>query len=224
MKRISFFLLALSLAVGCSSSTSDEDPSQQNESDIKKSGNKLACSDVGGSCVGLTPFNCQGGTWADANAVTCGGGIGVACCVKPQPPPPPPPPPVQTDCEKGGGECVGLTPYNCKDGTWADYSTHSCGPAGFVGMGCCIKDPPPDPCPTLSPPSPTFCTGGTIKPIIDATGCTRGYDCIKPSTNDCEKAGGECMGLTPSNCTDGSWADYTTHSCGSGIGVGCCMH
>jgi hypothetical protein len=121
---------------------------------------------------------------------------------------------------------VGLTPYNCTDGTWADYSTHSCGPVGFVGMGCCIKDPPPDPCPTLSPPSPTFCTGGTIKPITDATGCVRGYDCVKPppTTNDCEKAGGECVGLTPYNCYGGSWADYATHSCGSGIGVGCCMH
>src|SRR5262249_10169406 len=58
MKRISFFLFALSLAVGCSSSAPDDEDTSQTEADIKKH-KKLACSAVGGSCVGLTPYNCQ---------------------------------------------------------------------------------------------------------------------------------------------------------------------
>jgi hypothetical protein len=184
MKRISFLFFALAVAAGCSSSTSDDDAapqSESSESDIKigkkpkpKPAPTLTCAEVFGECVALTPWTCDGGTWADATVVTCGGGLGVGCCVKPTPPPPPPPPPA-------------------------------------------------DPCPTLSPPSPTFCTGGTITPITDASGCVRGYDCVQPTQNDCEKAGGECIGLTPSNCTGGTWADYATHSCGSGIGVGCCI-
>jgi hypothetical protein len=171
MKRISFLLLALALIAGCSSSTddaSDDGDTGSTESDVKKGRKpKLSCASVGGACIGLSPYNCQGGIWADANAVTCGGGLGVACCVKPQPPPP----------------------------------------------------PPPDPCPTLSPPSPTFCTGGTITPKKDANGCIVGYDC----TTQCASKGGQCVGLSPSSCIGGTWADASTHACGSGIGVGCCL-
>ena len=39
----------------------------------------------------------------------------------------------------------------------------------------------------------------------------------------CEAKGGKCLNLTPANCADGSWADMTTHSCGTSDGLGCCM-
>lgn len=216
MKRISFFLFALALAAGCSSSTDPTgDDTDATDSEIKKGGTKkLACADVGGQCVGIHYQACQGGTWADANAVTCGSGIGVGCCVKPQPPPPPPPPPV-SQCEAKGGQCVAITPTACADGTFGDASTHSCG--GGIGVGCCIT------CPTLSPPAPGFCTGGTITPKKAANGCVTGYDCVKPAQTQCEAKGGECVALTPTSCAGGTWADATTHSCGGGLGVGCCI-
>jgi hypothetical protein len=45
----------------------------------------------------------------------------------------------------------------------------------------------------------------------------------EPPPNACEEAGGECLGLTPTNCTDGEWGDAETYSCGGGVGVGCCL-
>lgn len=136
-------------------------------------------------------------------------------CEDPQPPTPPPPPPVQTQCEAKGGRCTGLAPTSCPEGFFAPASDFSCGPG--IGAGCCWA------CPTLSPPAPSFCTGGTITPKKDEAGCVRGYDCVQPAQNDCEAKGGECVGLSPSSCVGGSFADYTTHSCGSAIGVGCCV-
>lgn len=214
MKRISFLLFALALAAGCSSSTDRDDAASTDSELAKDSSSKLACADVGGRCVGLHYLACQGGTWADANAVTCGGGIGVGCCVIPHPPPPPPPP-AQTQCESKGGRCTGLSPSACPEGFFADASDLSCGSG--IGVGCCWA------CPALSPPSPDFCPNGTTKPRKDEAGCVRGYDCVQPTPTDCEAKGGECVGLSPSSCAGGTWADAATHSCGPGIGAGCCL-
>jgi hypothetical protein len=212
MKRLFFLLFALAVAAGCSSSTEPGDGTSSTDSDVKSGASKLACADVGGQCIGLTPYNCIGGTWADANAVTCGPGIGSACCVMPQPPPPPP---LKTQCEAKGGRCTGVTPTACPEGFFADASEFSCGPG--IGSACCWA------CPELAPPPPGFCTNGEIKTFKDEAGCVRGFDCVQNTQNDCVAKGGQCVGLTPGNCTGGTWADATTHSCGAGIGVGCCI-
>jgi hypothetical protein len=131
------------------------------------------------------------------------------------PTPPLPPPPVPTQCEAKGGRCTGLTPTACPEGFFASASDFSCGSG--IGVGCCWA------CPTLSPPAPSFCPNGTITPKKDEAGCVRGYDCVQSAQTDCEAKGGQCVGLSPSSCVGGAFADYTTHSCGSAIGVGCCI-
>lgn len=130
-------------------------------------------------------------------------------------------------CASVGGTCVGLSPSSCTGGHWADASKISCGPG--IGAACCVKSPPPPPpppkdCPELTPPPPGFCSGGSVVPRHDATtGCLTGFDCVPAATNACTSAGGKCVGLSPSSCASGHWADAPTHSCGGGIGVGCCM-
>ncbi len=48
-------------------------------------------------------------------------------------------------------------------------------------------------------------------------------ECAAPTSNACEKAGGACVGLTPTNCKDGEVGDATKYSCGGPIGVMCCL-
>ena len=84
-----------------------------------------ACETAGGQCVGLTPTNCKDGTVGDATKYSCGGMVGVMCCL-----------PKQTSCEAAGGACVGLTPTNCKDGKVGDANVYSCG--GGLGVMCCL--------------------------------------------------------------------------------------
>lgn len=130
-------------------------------------------------------------------------------------PEPPPPPPPATQCEAKGGTCVGLSPAACEEGFFADASTHACG--GGIGVGCCIA------CPVLSPPAPGFCPDGVVEPRTDESGCVRGFDCKPAPATACEAKGGACVALTPSSCQNGTWADATTHPCGGGLGVGCCI-
>lgn len=217
-RSFSSFLLSIALlaplAVACSSADASNDGEQgSNESDIKQGKNKKAtCESVFGQCVGISPSSCVGGSWADANAVTCGGGIGVGCCVKPTPPPPPP----ANNCTNAGGKCVGLSPSSCTDGRWGDATTFSCG--GGLGVGCCLPQ-----CPALSPPAPGWCADGTITPKKDATGCTVGYDCVKTTPTSCTSVGGQCVAISPTSCASGRWGDATKFSCGGGVGVGCCL-
>jgi hypothetical protein len=120
-------------------------------------------------------------------------------------------------CTAAGGACVGLAPASCPNGTWGDAATHGCG--GGVGVGCCL--PVPVKCPMPTPPAPGFCSDGRIVTGKDANGC-RTYDCVRP-TNACTAAGGACVGLAPASCPNGTWGDAATHSCGGGVGVGCCL-
>lgn len=39
----------------------------------------------------------------------------------------------------------------------------------------------------------------------------------------CESAGGKCVGLTPTACADGKVGDAKQYSCGTGLGVECCL-
>lgn len=58
-----------------------------NTCSFSECGGENACELAGGSCVGLTPTNCQDGTVGDANEYSCGGMLGVMCCLpKPQAP------------------------------------------------------------------------------------------------------------------------------------------
>ena len=174
---------SLVAATACTSSTEDaataaDAPSDSQAEDLKKNKGKkkkISCESVFGSCVGLHPAACAGGTWADANTVSCGGGLGVGCCVMPSPPPPPPP-------------------------------------------------PPPSECPELVPPAPGFCPAGQTVPVYSQeTGCLVGFDCVPQAQTACEAKGGQCVGLAPTSCPSGHWGDATTHGCGGGIGVGCCL-
>lgn len=52
----------------------------------------VTCDSLGGLCAGLSTSSCKGmGRWADMSKVTCGGAVGVGCCVTcpslAQPPP-----------------------------------------------------------------------------------------------------------------------------------------
>jgi len=136
-------------------------------------------------------------------------------------------------CASAGGACVALVPNACGSeptdpkGHWGDANQFSCG--GGLGTGCCLPA-----CPALAPLSPSFCPGGTVKPIIDARGCTTGYDCI-PAPVDaggatpCAAAGGSCVGNAPSSCgtslfdPKGHWGYGSQFSCGPAIGTACCL-
>ncbi len=166
---LSSFALSLGLVLpvlaACSGNTTEDPvPADDREStgtvdaDVK-AGRKKSCAAVGGACVGLSPSSCSGGHFADATKVSCGGGIGVACCVT---------------------------------------------------------------CPVLSPPAPGFCPDGKVVPRTNENGCAAGFDCVTPP-NACVSAGGTCVGLSPSSCPAGHIGDATTYSCGSGIGVACCL-
>jgi len=41
----------------------------------------VSCTSAGGTCVGLAPGTCPGNKFGDANKYSCGGGLGVACCL-----------------------------------------------------------------------------------------------------------------------------------------------
>jgi hypothetical protein len=71
-----------------------------------------ACESGGGTCVPLVPDACAFGTVADANQFSCGGGLGVECCM---------PPAHDNSCSQAS-DCTGLLPQFCRQ----------CGPDGTV--------------------------------------------------------------------------------------------
>ena len=184
---------------GTSTGASGSESVDTADSDIK-SGKKQSCASVGGACVGLAPSSCADGHWADASKVSCGGGVGVACCIS----------------------CPVLSPPApgfCPDGKIVPIKNAN----GCTGGFDCVKTTPAD-CPELVQPPPGFCPGGSVVPHKNAsTGCVDGYDCVPPAGNACTAAGGTCVGLAPSSCASGHWGDASTHSCGGGLGVGCCL-
>jgi hypothetical protein len=143
-------------------STSASDPAETVESDVKSAKKKKTCASAGGACVGLSPSSCTDGHWADASKVSCGGGIGVGCCIS----------------------CPVLSPPSpsfCPGGKIVPRK----GANGCIGGYDCVPPPPPPPppppqdCPELVQPPPGFCFGGSIVPRHDpSTGCTVGFDCL----------------------------------------------
>jgi len=202
------------------------------------------CEAAGGACVALYPGNCADGTIGDANVYSCGGGLGVMCCLPALPPEP-------TPCEAAGGACVADAPGACQGGTIGDATEYSCG--GGIGVMCCLPDPectPPDPgqcpigmcycgtqvgvdencCPIIACPqveAPAACPATCAADADCATGeaCQSGfcYAITPPAPTPCEAAGGACVALYPGNCADGTIGDATEYSCGGGLGVMCCL-
>ncbi len=87
------------------------------------------CEAAGGSCVALYPGSCADGVVGDANTYSCGGGLGVECCL----------PKTTNPCEAAGGSCVALYPGSCPNGQIGDANTYSCG--GGLGVECCLPTP-----------------------------------------------------------------------------------
>ncbi|MFT3697933.1 MAG: hypothetical protein QM831_32635 [Kofleriaceae bacterium] len=71
-----------------------------------------ACGSVGGTCTALVPDACENGSIGDATQYSCGGGLGVECCL-----------PLQADNScKTADDCTGFLPQfvkQCSDGTTA---------------------------------------------------------------------------------------------------------
>ncbi len=75
-------------------------------------------------------------------------------------------------------------------------------------------------CPELVQPPPSFCDGGPFAPTYNSNGCASGFACAPVS---CTAAGGACVGISPGACASGHTGDASKYSCGSGIGVQCCL-
>lgn len=204
--------LALPLLAACGGSTTDApgtdgtnsgastaEPGQPVDSSAT-SGQQQTCASVGGTCVGLAPASCVGGHWADGSKVSCGGGLGVGCCIL---------------CP-----AIALPPADfCPGGNIVPRKNANGCDSGFD----CVKTNPLD-CPQIALPPASFCPDGTLVMRKNPnTGCDAGFDCVPPSTNACTAAGGTCVGIAPSSCASDHWGDASTHSCGGGVGVGCCL-
>jgi hypothetical protein len=68
--------------------------------------NHNPCVDAGGSCVALVPGACDNGVIGDARQYSCGGGLGVECCL-------PQPAPTGDPCSTAS-DCTGLLPQFCQ--------------------------------------------------------------------------------------------------------------
>jgi hypothetical protein len=69
------------------------------------------CESAGGTCDALTPDSCSGGAIGDATEYSCGGGLGVECCL-----------PAETSSCTKDSQCGGFVPQFCQacsDGTQA---------------------------------------------------------------------------------------------------------
>ncbi len=75
-------------------------------------------------------------------------------------------------------------------------------------------------CPELVQPPPGFCDGGPFAPTYNGDGCINGFACTPVL---CTTAGGACVAVVPGACTSGHVGDASKYSCGSGIGVMCCL-
>lgn len=192
------------------------------ETNHSSDGGPTTCQSAGGQCVGIAPSSCQNGTWLDAHQYSCGGGVGVGCCLSNSPPPDGGPDGAsEPTCASIGGTCTGVG--QCAPGSGhLGPATSDCTSGDTV---CCIPES------ACGGPETVSCCSATSqnRPIcLSASStqftCLSGYTfCDGGSTNACVQAGGQCVGLTPSNCQNGTWGDANQYSCGGGVGVGCCL-
>jgi hypothetical protein len=113
----------------------------------------VTCASAGGQCVAVVPGACAGGTVLDPNQYSCGGGIGVECCL-----------PAPTD----GGH-----PFPCGPALQCDGSKEVC---KIVEGG---PPSPPDSGPSGAyscQPIPPSCTADVtcacIQPVLHPTLCS----------------------------------------------------
>ena len=86
-----------------------------------------ACDAAGGSCVPLVPDACAIGTVGDASVYSCGGGVGVECCL--------PPAQAQAASCSADADCTGFLPQFCR--ACSDGSS-SCAHWSCVAGACAI--------------------------------------------------------------------------------------
>jgi hypothetical protein len=84
-----------------------------------------SCEAAGGTCAPLVPDACEIGSIGDATQYSCGGGLGVECCLPPQ---------ADTGCH-ADSDCSGILPQFCR--TCSDGST-SCAHWSCVENACQI--------------------------------------------------------------------------------------
>ena len=169
------------------------------------------CEQAGGACVALYPGSCADGEIGDANTYSCGGGLGVMCCL-PRPASSP------------------LSPDWCADGTiaqgassfidWADGKQ-----CEIPGAHCLTKDA--SACPQLAPLSPDWCADGRIvQGAPSFIGSADGKECQMPSvhcvTNDMS-ACPQLSPLSPDWCADGTIVRGASSFIGSADGKECEM-
>ena len=82
-----------------------------------------SCEAAGGTCVPLAPDACYIGSVGDATEYSCGGGVGVECCLPPQ---------ADTSCH-ADTDCSGILPQFCRE--CSDGST-SCAHWSCVDNAC----------------------------------------------------------------------------------------
>jgi hypothetical protein len=80
------------------------------------------CAAAGGTCVPLVPDACAIGSIGDANQYSCGGGLGVECCLPPQAP----------ACQ-AASDCGGVLPQFCR---LCSDGTSSCAHWSCVNNAC----------------------------------------------------------------------------------------
>ena len=155
-----------------------------------------SCEAAGGTCVPLVPDACYIGSVGDATEYSCGGGIGVMCCL-PDP------------------ECTPPDPGQCPIGMCY------CGTQVGVDENCC----PIIACPQVEAPAACPATCAADADCATGEACQSGfcYAITPPAPTPCEAAGGACVALYPGNCADGTIGDATEYSCGGGLGVMCCL-
>jgi len=83
------------------------------------------CASAGGTCTALVPDACEIGSIGDANQYSCGGGLGVECCLPPQP---------DASCT-ASSDCSGLLPQFC---TTCSNGDEACAHWSCVNNACAI--------------------------------------------------------------------------------------
>jgi hypothetical protein len=84
-----------------------------------------SCEAAGGTCTPLVPDACEYGSIGDATQYSCGGGLGVECCLPPQ---------ADNSCQDAS-DCSGLLPQFCRE---CSDGTTSCAHWSCVENACQI--------------------------------------------------------------------------------------
>ena len=203
-----------------------------------------SCVAAGGACVPLVPGSCPPpGMIGSAGTYSCGGGLGVECCLPGDAGTPPvdagSPDTGVVTCMSAGGSCVALVPGSCPAPRMiGSASMYSCG--GGLGVECCLPAPATDagtsvtcvsaggmcvglfpgacPAPAMVGDARMYTCGGGL-----------GLECCLPGTTTdaggpptCASAGGTCVPLVPGSCPAPSMVG-SGYTCGSGLGVECCL-